>query len=196
MQYIARLPGKTVSTFLCDIPSSIASRRKEWIVVELAGITGDRHYGHTFASNGRYPYPYGTEIRNSRQVSIISVEEMEEVAAMIGIPSILPEWLGANLFVSGIAALTLLPPSSRLHFQNGAVLVIQGENDPCSNPGNLIQQNNPGIPKLSPAFVKAAIHKRGLVAWVEKAGKIASGEPFEAEIAEQFDYMKYKNSSR
>jgi hypothetical protein len=73
--------------------------------------------------------------------------------------------------------------------------VIQGENDPCSHPGNLIQKNNPAIPHLSPAFVKAAMHKRGLVAWVEKAGEIASGELFEAEIAEQFDYTKLMNSS-
>jgi hypothetical protein len=196
MRYIARLPGITVSTLLCDIPDSIASSRKERIMVELAGLVGDRHYGHTFASNARFPYPRGTEIRNSRQVSIISVEEMKEIAASIGIPAILPEWLGANLLVSGIPSLTLLPPSSRLYFQNGAVLVIQGENDPCSHPGNLIQKNNPAIPKLSPAFVKAAVHNRGLVAWVEKAGEIARGDQFEAEIAEQFDYTKYMASSR
>jgi hypothetical protein len=191
MQYIAHLTGNTLTTLLCDIPDSIASSPKSFIHAEIAGLVGDRHYGHTFASNARYPYPRGTEIRNSRQISIISLEEMAEVAADIGIPQILPEWLGANLLVSGLPALTLIPPSSRLHFQNGVVLVVHGENDPCSHPGNLIQQKYPDIASLSPAFIKAAIHKRGLVAWVERPGKISTGEPFEAEIAQQFDYTKF-----
>jgi hypothetical protein len=190
MQYIAHVTGNTLSTLLCDIPGSIVSSHKNFIQAEVAGLVGDRHYGHTFASNARYPYPRGTEIRNSRQVSIISQEEMAEIAAVIGIPQILPEWLGANLLVSGIPALTLVPPSSRLHFQNGVVLVVHGENDPCSHPGNLIQQKYPDIASLSPAFIKAAIHKRGLVAWVERPGKISTREPFEAEIVQQFDYMQ------
>lgn len=191
MKYIARVHGVVLAVLLCDIPGSIASSRKESIHAELAGLVGDRHFGHTAASNGRYPYPRGTEIRNSRQVSIISDEEMREVSDAMGIPVMLPEWLGANLLVQGVPALTQLPPSSRLHFRGGAVLVVHGENDPCTGPGNLIQENYPNLPKLSPAFVKAAHHKRGLVAWVEKAGRIVSGETFEAEIPEQFDYTRY-----
>jgi len=191
MNYIAKTTGMTVRTLLCDSPGTIASSARNYIQAELAGLTGDRHYGHTALANARYPYPRNTEIRNSRQVSIISVEEMESVAAEIGVPHILPEWLGANLLVSGIPSLTLVPPSSRFHFQGGAVLVIQGENDPCSYPGKLIQEQFPEIPRLSPAFISAAIHKRGLVAWIEKAGKIATGEEFTAEIAEVFDYMQF-----
>jgi hypothetical protein len=191
MRYIARLSGITINTLLCDTSGSILSSHKGSIQAELAGLKGDRHFGHTFASNARYPYPRGTEIRNSRQVSIISVEEMKAVSAELGIPQIFPEWLGANLLVAGIPALTQVPPSSRLHFKNGAVLVVHGENDPCSHPGKVLQQEYPHIPRLSPAFIKAANHKRGLVAWVEKAGIIASDEPFEVEVAEQIDYTQF-----
>jgi hypothetical protein len=191
MKYIARISGRVDCTLLCDIPGTIASSRKDSIQVELAGLVNDRHYGHTFASNARFPYQRGTEIRNSRQVSIISSEEMAQVAAAIGLAQIQPEWLGANLLVSCIPALTLLPPASRMHFEGGAVLVVQGENDPCSITGAVIQKNNPGFPNLSAAFVKAALHRRGLVAWVEKAGEVQSGSGFEIEIPEQFDYTKY-----
>jgi len=191
LKYIARISGRVDCALLCNIPDTIASSRKDSIQVELAGLVNDRHHGHTFPSNGRFPYPRGTEIRNSRQVSIISSEEMSQVAAVIGIPQIQPEWLGANLRVSGIPALTMLPPASRMHFEGGAVLIVQGENDPCSITGAVIQKNNPGIPNVSSAFVKAAIHRRGLVAWVEKAGEIHSGSGFEIEIPEQFDYTKY-----
>lgn len=192
MRYIGKITGKVEAALLCDIPGSIASSRKDSIQADLEGLVGDRHLGHTFPSNGRYPeFKRGTEIRNSRQVSIISVEEMQIVAEMIAIPLIQPEWLGANLLISGIPALTLLPPSSRLFFASGAVLVVHGENDPCSHPGGIIQKNFPEKPKLSPAFIAAAVHRRGVVAWVEKPGIILSGEAVTAEIPEQFDYSQY-----
>jgi len=192
MRYIAKITGKVEAVLLCDIPGTIASSRKDEIVAELPGLPGDRHYGHTFPSNGRYPeYKRGTEIRNSRQISIISLEEMQAVAQAINIPHILPEWLGANLLLSGIPALTLLPPSSRLFFESGAVLVVHGENDPCSNPGAIIQKNYPAQPGLSPAFIAAAIHRRGVVAWVENPGAIQAGSLVTAQIPEQFDYTQY-----
>ena len=192
MRYIGKFTGKVEAALLCDIPGSIASSRKDAIQANLEGLPGDRHYGHTFPSNGRYPeYKRGTEIRNSRQVSIISLEEMQIVAEKIAIPLIPPEWLGANLLISGIPALTLLPPSSRLFFANGVVMVVHGENDPCSHPGGIIQKNHPERPGLSPAFIAAAIHRRGVVAWVEKPGLIQSGEAVTAQIPEQFDYTQY-----
>jgi hypothetical protein len=191
MRSITRIQGTVVTVLLCDQPGRLASRRKDWIQVELAGLPGDRHYGHTFPSNARYPYPRGTEIRNSRQITIVSQEELEEIAADLSIPVIQPEWLGANLLVSGVPAFTKVPPASRLHFANGVVLVIQGDNAPCTLSGDVLQSNYPHIPKLSQAFVKAAHLKRGVVAWVEKPGRIHMGEVFEAEIVEQFDYISY-----
>ena len=192
MKYIAKITGKIEATLLCDVPGSLVSSPKNAIQANLEGLPGDRHNGHTAPSNGRYPeYPRGTEIRNSRQISIISLEEMQAVAAQIGIPHILPEWLGANLLISGIPTFTLLPPSSRLFFESGAVLVVHGENDPCSGPGAILQKNYPAIPKLSPAFIAAALHRRGIVAWVERPGLIQSGETVTAQIPEQIDYTQY-----
>ena len=192
MQYTTKISGKVEAVYLCDIPKSLASTRKDSIQAELEGLPGDRHFGYTVPSNGRYPeYTRGTMIANSRQVSIISVEEMRMVADEIGIPQIQAEWLGANLLLSGIPRLTLLPPSSRLFFESGAVLVVQGENDPCNGPGDLIQENFPEKKRLSPAFIIAALHRRGIVAWVERAGSIRSGEMVTAQIAEQFDYSTY-----
>jgi MOSC domain-containing protein YiiM len=121
----------------------------------------------------------------------VAVEEIEEVVRELGIPQIKPEWLGANLLISGIPCLTYVPPASRFHFKNGVVIVIQGENEPCSNVGKIIQEKYPQIANLSPSFVKAAMHKRGVVAWVEKPGKIEAGEKFEAEIAERIDYTQF-----
>jgi hypothetical protein len=192
MQYIAKITARIEAVLVCASAQSIASSRMEQIELNFEGIPGDNHYGYLGKANGRYPeYKRGTPIRNSRQVSIISTEEMQQVAEGLGIPAIQPEWLGANLYLSGLPALTLLPPSSRLFFESGAVLVVHGENDPCIGPGSLIQENYPGIKGLTSAFVKAAFHRRGLVAWVEKPGLARAGESVVAQIPEQFDYSAY-----
>ena len=52
------------------------------------GIPGDVHAGHTRKSGAREPwYPRGTEMRNERQLSILSVEEMRLVARRLIFPS-------------------------------------------------------------------------------------------------------------
>ena len=163
MIYPTTIHGKVEAALVCDVPGSLVSSRKEKILVHLAGIAGDRHYGFTFPSNGRYSmYPRHTEIRNSRQVSIISMEEMSPHRQRTGLPELHPEWYGANLILSGIPALTFLPPSTRLTFQNGAVLIVTGENDPCIHVGRILQTNFPitptWIPPLSkPRFTTAAL---------------------------------------
>jgi hypothetical protein len=104
---IARTPGTFVTTGVEETP------------VDFGGFPGDRHHGVTMRSGGRTShYPRGTEIRNNRQYSLLSVEELAEVAAALQLPGIHPEWLGANLVLSGIQGLTLLPPMTRLFFPN------------------------------------------------------------------------------
>lgn len=192
MKYTHQIEGRVEAVLVCDVANSIESSRKASIRLHLAGVVGDCHYGATCASNSRYPdYPRGTEIRNSRQVSIISVEEMQQVAATLALPVIQPEWLGANLLIRSIPALTHLPPSTRLSFPGGAVLIVQGENDPCLHPGRVIQANYPDRPDLDSAFVKAALHKRGIVAWVEHPGVVSEGEVMTATIPEQLLYTQF-----
>lgn len=155
--------------------TGLEKAKADELMLTLDGIVGDCHSGRSRLSDSRTlkQYPRGTEILNSRQVSIVSVEEMAEVAAKLGIPDVKPEWLGANLVVSGIPDFTLLPPSSRMMFSSGAVLIIDIENAPCKYPAEVIERHHPGH---GLAFPKVAVHKRGVVARVEKAGLIRKGD--------------------
>jgi MOSC domain-containing protein YiiM len=140
------------------------------------GIVGDRHSGLTRRSTSREPwYPRGTVIRNDRQVSIVSGEELAKVAKAMGLPMLDPAWIGANLAIKGIADLSALPPGTRMTFADGAVLKVEAENGPCRVAGRSIAGHMPGREGLDLWFPKAARHKRGLVASVEKPGTIALG---------------------
>ncbi len=181
--------GAVVSVLLGLNRDSLVTTAFDQAEATLEGFSGDRHAGMTRPSDGRTPhYPRGTTIRNDRQVSIISVEEMEIVAERMGLPEIRPEWLGANLLLAGIPRLTQLPPTTRLFFQQGAVLYVSGENNPCVHPGRVIQAAHPGREDLAAAFTKAAMHLRGLVAVVEKPGIIARGDSVSVKIPAQYRY--------
>ena len=145
------------------------------LTLTFDGIVGDCHSGPTMVSDARTlkQYPRGVPLKNRRQVSIVSVEEMAEVAEALAIPVLPPEWVGANLLVSGIPDLTILPPATRMMFSSGATLIIDLENQPCKYPAEIIERHHPGH---GSAFVARAKHKRGLVAWVEREGTIASGD--------------------
>ena len=137
-------------------------------------------------SGGRQPhYPKGTQIRNYRQVSIVSQEELHSIANSMDIKKIKPGWIGANMEVEGIPNLTYLPPSTRIEFSGGAVLVVNGENLPCIGPGKIIQQNFPEFKGLTESFSKNAMGKRGLVAWVECIGTIQTGNDITLRIPKQ-----------
>lgn len=141
----------------------------------FAGMDGDCHGGLTRKSDSRMlkQYKRNSEVRNSRQVSILSAEELAEVAERMGIPSVRAEWVGANMVIHGIPDLTLLPPSTRLQFPSGAMLVIDAENHPCRYPADIIAKHHPEATK---GFVSAAMHKRGVVGWVEAEGVICVGD--------------------
>lgn len=127
-------------------------------------------------------YPKGTEIRNTRQVSILSSEELAAVAAEMGIPELRPEWLGASLVLEGIPEFTMVPPSSRLIFSSGAALAVDMENGPCRFPAEVIEGQHPG---KGMRFVKAAEGRRGVTAWVERPGRIALGDAVRLHIPPQ-----------
>ncbi|GMG82894.1 MOSC domain-containing protein [Paralimibaculum aggregatum] len=146
------------------------------IALDWGGPVGDVHHGETRPScvRVRRQYPKGTEIRNVRQLSILSEEEMAEIAAGLGIPHLAPEWLGATLVLRGIPDLTLLPPASRLIAEGAApALTTDTENGPCQYPAAEIERVHPG---RGEAFPKIARHKRGITAWVERPGQLALGD--------------------
>lgn len=141
----------------------------------FTGMEGDCHGGLTRKSDSRMlkQYVRNTEVRNSRQVSILSAEELADVAERMGIPAVRPEWVGANMIIHGVPDLTLLPPSSRMKFPSGAMLVVDAENHPCRYPADIIAKHHP---EATRGFVSAAMHKRGVVAWVEAEGSIQQGD--------------------
>jgi hypothetical protein len=168
--------GTVLAVLVARDPRSLASTPQPEVNVTFEGFEGDLHADLTRPADGRKPfYPRGTLIRNDRQVSLVSVEELAQVATGLGLPEIRPEWLGANLLLGGFAALTLLPPSTRLFFASGAVLLVSDENLPCSGPGKLLQAHFPAS-TAARDFPRAALHKRGLVAVVERPGRIRQGD--------------------
>jgi hypothetical protein len=169
--------GVVCGVFVGYDKASLATTLVEEALVTFAGFEGDRHVGITRLADSRTPqYPRGTEIRNSRQVSLVSEEELGEIAAAMGVPEVAGAWLGANLCVRGILSLSFLPPSTRLVFPGGAVLVVEGANLPCRGPGEVIQSHYAERGRLTSRFPKAAMHRRGLVAWVERPGIIRVGD--------------------
>jgi len=105
-----------------------------------------RHAGRNRASCSRVTsqHPKGTEIANVRQLCIVSGEEMVTIAADLGLDALDPEWLGASLVLRGISDFTHVPPSSRLQGPDGATLVIDMENRPCTLVSREIETDRPG----------------------------------------------------
>ncbi len=141
----------------------------------FAGPVGDCHTGLTRLSDIRtLPlYRRDVPIRNVRQMTIVSEEELGHVAGELGVPEIKAEWIGANMVVTGIPDFTLLPPSTRLQFSSGATLVVDMENLPCSQIAAVVGRH---YPDAQFKLVAVATHKRGVTAWVEREGKIAVGD--------------------
>ncbi len=148
------------------------------------GVAGSVHAGHTRASCVRVKsqYPEGTAIRNERQLSIISQEELDMIAAKIGLDQIDPARLGATIVVRGIPDFTHIPPSSRLQAPSGATVAIDMENRPCQFPARSIETADPGHGK---GFKPAAANKRGVTAWVAAEGRIAVGDVMRLHVPDQ-----------
>ena len=166
-------------------PKMMPGNQVDEIEVTWEGFVGDKHFGLTMKSNSyQKAYPKGTEVRNVRQISIVSVEELAQVAKAMDLPNIDPSWVGANMLVSGIPELTQLSKGSRMYFDNGVGLVIEGENLPCTTAGGSLQSQFPDRPEITTSFPKKAIGKRGLIGWVERPGKLGKGENFLVRLAQ------------
>jgi hypothetical protein len=154
---------------------SFVARQVPVLDLDFGGVVGDRHYGIARPANirqARY-YPRGTMIRNRRQLTVVSVEELAEVARRLELLEVRAEWLGANLLVEGIPRLSALPIGTRLLFLSGVGLVCEGVNQPCRLPGKVLQEHFPQSGAQS-QFVRAAYGLRGIAASVECPGAIHS----------------------
>ncbi|MFN3578041.1 MAG: MOSC domain-containing protein [Tabrizicola sp.] len=150
----------------------------------FAGYAGEVHAGLTRPSCSRVlkQHPKGSEIRNVRQLCVVSAEEMAEVAADMGLERMDYAWVGASVVLEGIPDLTHLPPSSRLQGPDGVTLVVDMENLPCQEPAVTIEKARPGQGK---GFKRAAEGKRGITAWVEREGVLRLGDEMRLHIPAQ-----------
>jgi hypothetical protein len=157
--------------------------------VVLDGLRGERHRGLARPADARVPwFPRGTPIRNSRHLSLVSQDELDAVAAELGLSAIEPSWLGANLVIEGVPALSMLPRGSRLVFPQATTLAVEEQNAPCRKSGHAVARRGGGDARTPFAFVRAARRRRGLVAWVERPGLIRVGDAVEVRIPEQWIY--------
>jgi hypothetical protein len=164
--------------------ASLAAEPLDAVDVTFAGVAGEEHAGLTRPSCSRVisQHPRGTEIRNARQFSVLSDEELTAIAATMGVARLEPSWLGASLVISGIPDLSHLPPSSRLQGPDGVTLVIDMENRPCHLPAKVIETHAPGF---GARFKRAALGRRGVTSWVEREGQLALGQMLRLHIPDQ-----------
>ncbi|WP_296765576.1 MOSC domain-containing protein [Sediminimonas sp.] len=173
--------------WLGRVPDRDASLRAEALeVVDLsyAGVPGEAHGGLTRPSCSRVRdlYPRDTEIRNVRQLSILSAEELRAIAAEMGVERFDPAWAGASMVIAGIPDFSHVPPSSRLQGRGGVTVTVDMQNRPCNLPGPVIEAEAPGAGR---AFKAAARGRRGVTAWVEREGQLAVGDEMQLFVPDQ-----------
>jgi len=187
----------TVSETLKAPGSDFVSQPVPSLELRYDGIDGDFHQGLTRKSGGREPwYKRGTEMRNERHLSILSVEELDVIAFEMGLETVEAGWIGANLVMQGIPNMSYLPSRTLLLFDGGVTLRIDGYNAPCrlsggsiaSHAGHVEEGEDPTKSDMALSFKEAAHMRRGLVAWVEREGNIKPGEGFTARLWEQWIY--------
>ena len=142
--------------------------------LDFGGPISDRHYGLTMTSDTRQKdvYPRGTEIRNHRQVSIVDLAELATIAQSMGIAGIAPGLIADNICTEGIDHLTQLPHMTRLIFEGGAVIMLGGENFPCTIAGAMVGAVHG---TAASTFPKTAMGLRGVTGWVEHPGIVRAG---------------------
>ncbi|HUG62695.1 MAG TPA: molybdenum cofactor sulfurase [Methylomirabilota bacterium] len=180
-----KLEATVVACLIAD-GEDFRTRPVDDLQLALDGAVGDIHRGYTRASGSREPwYPRGTEIRSGRHLSIVSLEEMEEVAARLNLVMVDPGLIGANLVIAGIPRFSYLPPGTRLFFPSGAV-VVEAMNAPCRFAGRALADAHAGREDLEVGFVPAAKRRRGVVASVERAGRVSTGATVSVRVPEQW----------
>lgn len=169
---------------VADRAATLRSSPLDAVFAGFAGVEGEAHAGLTRASCSRVSaqHPRGTTIRNVRQFSVVSVEDLAAVADRMVVAAIDPSWIGASVVIEGVPDFTRVPPSSRLQGPDGVTLVVDMENRPCHLPARVIDEDAPGHGR---AFRTAAKGRRGVTAWVEREGWLRVGESLRLHIPDQ-----------
>ena len=150
---------------------------------EVDGIVGDRHRGHLRAAFSDDRQQKGTMRRNERMWSAISVEELRQISADMGLHEVIePKDVTANLCLEGAPDLSKLPKGTILKFPSGLELLVEEFCTPCMDKGEMLRQKYrraDGGELLPTAFAKASKLSRGLVGIVEVAGAANVGDVVE-----------------
>ena len=167
-----------------DREAALASTAQDEMALSFAGPAGEDHGGLTRPSCSLVisQYPRGTEIKNTRQLSVVSAEELAQIAEEMGVDTLDPWLVGATMVLSGIPDFSHLPPSSRLQIANGATLTVDMQNRPCHLPAAEIDVPHPGKGRT---FKAAAQGLRGVPAWVEREGTARVGDIVTVHVPDQ-----------
>ncbi|UWQ92318.1 sulfurase [Aliisedimentitalea scapharcae] len=163
---------------------SLRSVPRDSLTLGFDGVAREQHEGLTAPScvRVRNLHPEGTKIANVRQLSILSQEELDVIAAEMEMETLDPSYLGATMVVRGIPDFTHIPPSSRLQGPDGCTLVADMENRPCIFPGREVEADSPGH---GPKFKPAATGRRGITAWVQRPGALKRGDKIRLFVPDQ-----------
>lgn len=166
------------------LAKGIQAEPRSEVFARYAGFAQDVHAGLTRPSCVRVTdlYAKGTEIRNVRQLSILSAEEMALTASEMGLEALDPVLLGASMVISGLPDFTRVPPNARLQAASGATITIDMENRPCVLPGREIERVSPGH---GSKYKAAARGRRGVTAWIEREGPLKIGDHLRLFIPDQ-----------
>lgn len=169
---------------MSDAREALLSETRDRLDLDFEGLSDAFHAGRTRRSCSRVTdqYPKGTEIHNERQLSVVAAEDLEAIAAAIGLEALDPARLGANIVLRGIPDFSFVPPNARLQGPSGVTITVDMQNLPCQFPARSIQAAHPGHGK---GFKAAAAGRRGVTAWVARPGSIALGDELRLHIPAQ-----------
>lgn len=196
------MPALKLTDFTCritwlgrvtDRDAALDSTPVQSLRAAFDGPEGEFHGGINRPSCSRvmHLHPRNTPIRNVRQFSVLSAEDLAQIAANMEVEALNPEWLGVTMLVEGLPDFTHLPPSSRLQGPDGVTLVVDMENRPCQLPARVIETHMPGKGK---AFKSAAKGLRGVTAWVEREGVLSLGDDLRLAIPDQPVWSQLENA--
>lgn len=157
------------------------------LTVNLNGIVENKYSGQGRLSDVRdrelledKDFPKKVLVRNWRQWTAVSEEELAKIATNLSVEKVGAELLGANIKFSGIPNLTSLPRGTFLRFPNEAILLVEEENKPCSGPGKEIKKEYEHVRPGD--FYKHAMGLRGLVGVVQREGIIRIDDVVDVKI--------------
>jgi len=182
-----KIRGRVVSV-CAGGAEDLSKQRQHEIEVDFMGVVGDHHAGPSRTAYSGDREPRGTLLRNDRQWSGVSVEELAEISKRLDLTEPLSaSILGANLCFEGIPDFSLLPRGTRLKFASGAALVVEEYNPPCIDMGKQVAQKHtthPGESLTPNQWLKPAAGRRGIVGVVDVPGVIKTGDEVTVEVFE------------